>query len=142
MSDTNSVDILREYLTRKNETELRQALVKMEGGLARWVVSSISTRCNWGDSTCAGERVTHCVYRYVKLPNFRLNGRKSVLIERVTHAFLGLPVGRQNEVSVQPLNGIWFQNQKSHTLCSTHPFLSRFHDFKSKVIILQRFHSK
>ena len=35
MSDTNSVDILREYLTRKNETELRQALVKMEGGLVR-----------------------------------------------------------------------------------------------------------
>ena len=25
-------DMLREYLTRKNEAELRQALVKMEGG--------------------------------------------------------------------------------------------------------------
>ena len=35
MSDTNSVDMVREYLTRKNETELRQALVKMEGGLVR-----------------------------------------------------------------------------------------------------------
>ena len=45
MSDTNSLDMVREYLTRKNETELRQALVKMEGGLVRWVVSSISTRC-------------------------------------------------------------------------------------------------
>merc|ERR1719167_1445206 len=28
----------------------------------------------------------------------RLNGRKSVLIERVAHAFYGLPAGRQNEV--------------------------------------------
>jgi len=62
MSDTNSVDMVREYLTRKNETELRQALVKMEGGLVR------------------------------------LNGSKAVLIERVAHAFLGLPAGRQNEV--------------------------------------------
>jgi len=62
MSDTNSVDMVREYLTRKNETELRQALVKMEGGLAR------------------------------------LNGSKAVLIEKVAHAFLGLPAGRQNEV--------------------------------------------
>ena len=32
-----------------------------------------------------------------------------------------------------------FQNQKSHTLRSTHPFLSRFQDLKSKVILLQRF---
>ena len=63
MSDTNSVDMVREYLTRKNETELRQALVKMEGGLVRWVVSSISTFCTWGDSTGVGERVTHNVYR-------------------------------------------------------------------------------
>ena len=120
MSDTNSLDMVREYLTRKSETELRQALVKMEGGLARWVVSSISTRCNWGDSTCAGESVTHCVYRYVKLPNFRLNGRKSVLIERVTHAFLGLPVGRQNEVSVQPLEWHLSFKTKKVTLCVQH----------------------
>jgi len=62
MSDTNSLDMVREYLTRKNETELRQALVKMEGGLVR------------------------------------LNGSKAVLIERVAHAFYGLPAGRQNEV--------------------------------------------
>ena len=74
MSDTNSLDMVREYLTRKNETELRQALVKMEGGLVRWVVSSISTRCNWGDSKCAGERVTHNVYHYVKLPNCQISG--------------------------------------------------------------------
>ena len=120
MSDTNSLDMVREYLTRKNETELRQALVKMEGGLARWVVSSISTRCNWGDSTCAGERVAHSVYRYVKLPNFRLNGRKSVLIERVTHAFLGLPVGRQNEVNVQPLEWHFCFKTKKVTLCVQH----------------------
>jgi len=62
MSNTNSVDMVREYLTWKNETELRHALVKMEGGLVR------------------------------------LNGSKAVLIERVAHAFLGLPAGRQNEV--------------------------------------------
>jgi len=62
MSDTNSVDMVREYLTRKNETELRGILFKMEGGLAR------------------------------------LNGSKAVLIERVAHAFLGLPARRQNEV--------------------------------------------
>merc|ERR1719357_1190568 len=54
--------MLREYLTRKNETELRQAFVKMKGGL------------------------------------IRLNGSKAVLIEKVAHAFLGLPAGRQNEV--------------------------------------------
>ena len=35
MSDTNSMDMVREYLTRKNETELRGILFKMEGGLAR-----------------------------------------------------------------------------------------------------------
>jgi len=62
MSDTNSVDMVREYLTRKNETELRTILFKMEGGQAR------------------------------------LNGSKAVLIERVAHAFLGLPARRQNEV--------------------------------------------
>jgi len=59
---SNSVDMVREYLTRKNETELRGILFKMEGGLAR------------------------------------LNGSKAVLIERVAHAFLGLPARRQNEV--------------------------------------------
>ena len=61
MSD--SVDMVREYLTWKNETELRTILFKMEGGLARQVVSSISTRCTWGDSTGVGEKVTHSVYR-------------------------------------------------------------------------------
>jgi len=62
MADTNSVDMVREHLTRKNETELRTILFKMEGGQAR------------------------------------LNGSKAVLIERVAHAFLGLPARRQNEV--------------------------------------------
>jgi len=59
---SNSVEMVREYLTRKDVTELRNALFKMEGGLAR------------------------------------LNGSKADLIERVAHAFLGLPAGRQNEV--------------------------------------------
>jgi len=60
MSD--SVDMVREHLTRKNETELRTILFKMEGNQAR------------------------------------LNGSKAVLIERVAHAFLGLPARVQNEV--------------------------------------------
>ena len=55
-----------------------------------------------------------------KLANFRLNGSKAVLIERVAHAFYGLPAGRQNEVSVQPLNGILVSKpKKSHSVFNT-----------------------
>ena len=61
-----------------------------------------------------------------KLTNFRLNGSKAVLIERVAHAFYGLPAGRQNEVNVQPPEWHFCFKTKKVT----------------KVILLQRFHSE
>ena len=41
MSD--SLDMVKEYLSRKSETELRTALVKMEGGYVRYRVAELGS---------------------------------------------------------------------------------------------------